>query len=783
MARGGRGGGGGGGGVAASDAVEQRKFEQKGSDGRSPTASPTNVPTPARGGRRERENGARGDGRGSASMLEELVRRRGVDEAWNALAEMQRQNQTTDKFTVSRMLMKTVGDGRCRLNPARVYRGIDLVEKFIEMQPKDVDEVLFNALLDTCCRLKDLTRLEATMQRMRDLKVSPSPVTLGILVKTYGQAGDLQKVLQVWTEMEKQRGQANAVTYGCMIDACVKCGHLEKAVEIFKGMRAVGKHRNTILYTTLIKGYGLEKDLPSALALFREMPGEEVPYNTITYNSIIDACIKCGDLATAEQLLREMTAPESQLEPDLITFSTLLKGYCHIGDIDKALQVAEAIKARGLRKDELVYNTLMDGCVKANDITAGVGLFEEMVHQAMRPSAITHSILVRLYQRAGYEEEASEAVAQLYAHHKIDRPQNGDRSKSVGKKGWNQKSPPGSGSRSCQQSPLGSPMAQQVHPGQRGDSSWSMGSWGDAPAVPMLPQLPNFGELSADPSAPSTPMGSPMGSPMAGGGPYMSYGAAPPMPGQGGPVTGTYCTASPTHCMDQHAAPMGSFSMPPGSPQAGCMQPPMVTPTVQGQPVPNLPPWPFGCNGSMHPTMGMCATVQAPQSNDGSVQFAYGNSMPPSMGVWSGQQAADGSMQFACMPHPGMAMPAHGQMMSNDGAMQFACQQQMMSMPSQGASGEQSSEATPRPASGSATPVVPAPWQGKAPDMQGSPFPMPLSPPHDLAHAGFSGNQQQAYFENWTPEGQTGSMPGNGGAQLLGLPASSEGGQGPSCSQ
>merc|ERR1712224_776926 len=245
--------------------------------------------------------------------------------------------------------------------------------------------------------------------------------------------------------------------------------------------------------------------------------------------------------------LREMSSPESQLEPDLITFSTLLKGYCHVGDIDKALQVAEAIKARGLRKDELVYNTLMDGCVKANDITAGVGLFEEMVHQAMRPSAITHSILVRLYQRAGYEEEASEAVAQLYAHHKIDRPQNGDRSKTVGnnKKGWNQKSPPGSGSRSCQQSPLGSPMAQQVHPGQ-------YGSWGDAPAVPMLPQLPNFGELSADPSAPSTPMGSPMGSPMAGGGAYMSYGTAPPMPGQGGPVTGTYCTASPSHCMDQH---------------------------------------------------------------------------------------------------------------------------------------------------------------------------------------------------------------------------------------
>lgn len=292
--------------------------------------------------------------------------------------------------------------------------------------------------------------------------------------------------------------------------------------------------------------------------------------------------------------------------------------------------------------------------------------------------------------------------------------------------------------------------SQQVLPGHRSDGSWGMGSWGDAPAVPMLPQLPNFGELSADPSAPSTPLGSPMNNPMAGGGAYMSYGTAPPMPGPGVPVNGTYCTASPSHCMDQHHAPMGSFSMPPGSPHAACMQPPIGAPAVQAQPVPHLPPWPFGCNGPMQPgAMGVCATVQGPQGNDGSMQFVPYH------------QSADGSVQFACMPHPGM-----GQMMSADGSMQFACPQQMMGVPSQGTSGDQSTEATPRPASGSATPIVAAPWQGKAPDVQSSPFPMPLSPPHDLAHAGFSGNQQQAYFENWTPDGQTGSMPASGGTQL-----------------
>jgi len=543
--------------AAAECAVAKPGFEaSKAKAGNGRPISLASVATPSRGGRsREGGAGAHNGGadkgsRGPTSALEDLMRRKGVDEAWNALEEMQRQKTTTDKYTVSRMLMKTVGDGRGRLNPSRVYRGIALVEKFIDLQPKDVDEVLFNALLDTCCRLKDLSRLESIVNRMRELNVQPSPVTLGILVKTYGQAGDMQKVLQVWGDMEKQRGQANAVTYGCMIDACVKCNNLAKAVEIFKGMRAEGKHKNTILYTTLIKGYGLEKDLTRAMELFREMPKEGVPYNTITYNSILDACVKCSDLAGAEGLLREMLDTENSHEPDLITFSTLLKGYCHVGDLDKALQTAETIKARGLRCDELVYNTLMDGCVKANDITAGVGLFEEMIHSGMRPSAITHSILARLYQRAGYDD-APAAVAQLYQHHGIERPSGGDR------KGSRARSPRGArhgdDGHSSLPSPFGSPRSSvSVASSLARDSGSEAGfaSWG------VLPAMPSYFECqSAEPSAPSTPCGSPLHSPMqqfAGlqlqlPAEALQASMVPPLPGSGGPE------------QSQAALPFGAF--------------------------------------------------------------------------------------------------------------------------------------------------------------------------------------------------------------------------------
>jgi len=490
-----------------------------------------NVPTPSRAGRfpvlAERSGQQQQQQRCQPGSLEDVLRRKGIDEAWNTLEEMQRKSVTCDKYSVSRLLMKTVGDARSRLNAPRVYRGIGLVERFIEAQPTDVDEVLFNALLDTCCRLKDLPRLESIAYRMKELKVTPSPVTLGILVKTYGQAGDSQKVLQLWTDMDQQRRSANAVTYGCMIDACVKCGHLGKALEIFAEMKQEGKHKNTILYTTLIKGCGLEKDLPKALELFREMSTEGVPCNTITYNSILEACVKCNDLQAAEEIVQGMLSTTCSVQPDLITFSTVLKGYCHSGCLDKALQMLESIKGRGLHCDELVYNTLMDGCVKAHDLPSGVRLFEEMIGAGLRPSSITHSILTRLHLRVSTEDEANEAVAQLYQVHGIERPSvSSDTRRNATDRSAHY----------AHSSPMASPTAS--------DGAWN--AFG----------FENMSPLVASPMAEGSPASSSqMASPMFGGGNAFCMPTMSPMSSPCGQATLTWMTSQGGYM----TAPMTAF--------------------------------------------------------------------------------------------------------------------------------------------------------------------------------------------------------------------------------
>jgi pentatricopeptide repeat protein len=53
--------------------------------------------------------------------------------------------------------------------------------------------------------------------------------------------------------------------------------------------------------------------------------------------------------------------------PDLITFSTLIKGHCRVKNIEQALILHEQMLQQGIKADEVLYNSLLDGCLKSDE--------------------------------------------------------------------------------------------------------------------------------------------------------------------------------------------------------------------------------------------------------------------------------------------------------------------------------------------------------------------------------------------------------------------------------
>ena len=97
---------------------------------------------------------------------------------------------------------------------------------------------------------------------------------------------------------------------------------------------------NTIIYTTLIKGFSKTQQLDRAVKLYEEMKCDnKIKPNNVTFNSLIDCCVRCTNMENAQMIFEEMLAPESEVKPDLITYSTMVKGYCKIRNIEQAFVI------------------------------------------------------------------------------------------------------------------------------------------------------------------------------------------------------------------------------------------------------------------------------------------------------------------------------------------------------------------------------------------------------------------------------------------------------------
>merc|ERR1719326_250009 len=105
-------------------------------------------------------------------------------------------------------------------------------------------------------------------------------------------------------------------------------------------------------------------------------------------------------------------------EPDLITYSTLIKGYCLEGSVDKAFQVLEDLKSKGtLRPDEITYNSILDGCAKKQRVDEALSVLDEMQGAGIKPSNYTLSILVKLLGRTKRLSQAFQIVEDLSSRH------------------------------------------------------------------------------------------------------------------------------------------------------------------------------------------------------------------------------------------------------------------------------------------------------------------------------------------------------------------------------
>ena len=113
-----------------------------------------------------------------------------------------------------------------------------------------------------------------------------------------------------------------------------------------------------------------------------------------------------------------MRAASQEIEPDKITYSTIMKGYCSSGDLDKGLALLTDIEESAMfSPDEVMFNSLLDGCAKQLRLDDSLMRMDKMRAASVVPSNYTLSIRVERLGRTTRLDKACSLVRELSSEH------------------------------------------------------------------------------------------------------------------------------------------------------------------------------------------------------------------------------------------------------------------------------------------------------------------------------------------------------------------------------
>ncbi|KAL4291298.1 hypothetical protein GQ457_14G010530 [Hibiscus cannabinus] len=152
--------------------------------------------------------------------------------------------------------------------------------------------------------------------------------------------------------------------------------------------------------------YGKVGMYEHAHKLFDEMPELNCQRTVNSLNALLSAYLHSKKFDNVGKLLEEL--PEKiGIEPDLISYNTVIKAYCEMGSLDSAVSVIDTLEKKGLRPDIITFNTLLDGFFSGGQFADGEEIWGLMEENNLVPDIRTYNTKLRGLVR---ERKISEAV-------------------------------------------------------------------------------------------------------------------------------------------------------------------------------------------------------------------------------------------------------------------------------------------------------------------------------------------------------------------------------------
>ncbi|KNA22302.1 hypothetical protein SOVF_035420 [Spinacia oleracea] len=262
---------------------------------------------------------------------------------------------------------------------------------------------IFNSLLDGYCRLNQMKNMMKVNNLRSMMNIVPDSVTQTLFLKSLVFQKRNNEALILFFQMVKLNSPLDAITYCTLIHGFCEQKNLKAVLYLFQHMQQITVNLNpdiaiyNVLLRSFFNGFQVEDATNTFLKLLSHGPDPDI----VTYNTMICGYCISGKFDEAIQLYE--TLP---IRRTVITYSILINAFCKKGRINEAMLFFRRMLDEGLKPTVVTYNCLVDGYFKFCGLESAFELFEEMCQNKIDPNIVSFSIIMDGLCKKGLIEAA-----------------------------------------------------------------------------------------------------------------------------------------------------------------------------------------------------------------------------------------------------------------------------------------------------------------------------------------------------------------------------------------
>lgn len=223
------------------------------------------------------------------------------------------------------------------------------------------------------------------------------------LVGMYASCADLKSARFLFRKIERP----NVFAFNWMVLGLAYNGYFDDALLYFRWMREIGHMGNKFTFAIVLKACVGLMDVNKGRQVHAVIYEMGFQNDVFTANALIDMYGKCGCVSYACRVFDGMP------ERDVASWTSMICGFCNMGEIDRALVLFERMKLEGLEPNDFTWNAIIAAYARSRDSRKAFAFLERMKREGFIPDLVAWNALISGFVQIDQVGEAFKLFRQM----------------------------------------------------------------------------------------------------------------------------------------------------------------------------------------------------------------------------------------------------------------------------------------------------------------------------------------------------------------------------------